>query len=217
MLPQVPTIPDSIKPILAIIKPKEQEPSKQESLYTIKDGDSLTKIAEEQKTTVLRLWQKNTDLTDPNLIESNKQLNIPLENESLPDRALPVPKPAAEPVRSPQSASNPASAPAIISRVAIPGNPYSAGNCTWYAKDQRPDMPNNLGNADTWFSNAANQGMAVGYTPQVGAVAAAIDYMHVAIVTAVHDNMVEISEMNFIGYGKISSRTAPISEFRYIY
>ncbi len=29
------------------------------------------------------------------------------------------------------------------------GNNYAAGNCTWYVKSRRADIPNNLGNANT--------------------------------------------------------------------
>jgi surface antigen len=97
------------------------------------------------------------------------------------------------------------------------GNAYAYGQCTYYAKLMRPDMPNNLGNANTWFYNAAAQGFAVGYTPRVGAVAAAIGYMHVAIVTAIHgDGTITVSEENYQGWGVVSSRIAPASEFRYI-
>lgn len=99
----------------------------------------------------------------------------------------------------------------------ITGNLYIAGNCTWYVKSRRPDLPNDLGNADTWYARAAYQGYAVGYSPRVGAVAAAIGYMHVAIVTAIHGSSVTIIEMNYQGYGIVSSREAPTSEFRYIY
>jgi hypothetical protein len=98
------------------------------------------------------------------------------------------------------------------------GNSYSPGFCTWFAKQMRPDLPNNLGNADTWFANAAAQGFSVGYEPRVGAVAAAISYMHVAIVTAVNgDGTITVSEMNYQGWDVVSQRTTSASEFDYIY
>ena len=103
------------------------------------------------------------------------------------------------------------------SSVSTPGNTYTAGYCTWFVKNMRPDLPNNLGHANTWFSNAVRNGLAVGTTPQVGAVAVASNYTHVAIVQAVHGSTVTISEMNYVRWNVQSTREAPISEFRYIY
>lgn len=86
------------------------------------------------------------------------------------------------------------------------GNTYFAGNCTWYAKSMRPDLPNNLGNADTWTSRAAAQGIPTGYVPRAGAVG---QYgMHVVYVTSVNaDGTFNLSEMNYKGYGVVSTRS----------
>lgn len=115
--------------------------------------------------------------------------------------------------------SKPGSTPPSTPRVArggSGGNSYAAGNCTWYAKSKRPDLPNNLGNANTWASRAASQGIPTGSTPQLGAVGQ--QGMHVVYVERVNpDGTVFISEMNKIGYGKISTRTVPASSFKYIY
>lgn len=96
-------------------------------------------------------------------------------------------------------------------------NTYAAGNCTWYVKSLRPELPDNLGNADTWYYRAEQQGYSVGSTPRVGSIAAARYYMHVAVVTAVQGNTITVSEMNYKGYGIVSNRTTPISEWEYIY
>lgn len=98
-------------------------------------------------------------------------------------------------------------------------NTYAAGNCTWYAKSRRPDLPNNLGNAITWLSRARSQGIPTGSTPRVGAVAwEPIGGLgHVAIVTAVRGGMVTVSEMNYRGLYVISTRTVAASHFSYIY
>lgn len=214
MLPQTPNIDFQNKVIIIIQetqKPKEQ-------LYTIKENDTLTKIAQDTHTTIEKLWEKNTDLQNPNMLEPNKQLKIPTETEELPDRPLPIQKPPEQPQNVPQATVRATPAQPPTKRTTYdPSNLYAPGYCTYYAKQQRPDMPNNLGNADTWYANAAAQGFAVGYTPRVGAVAAAIGYMHVAIVTAVHGDTIEVSEMNYGGLWVVSTRTAPVSEFRYIY
>lgn len=105
-------------------------------------------------------------------------------------------------------------------RPAIPGNDYDAGNCTWYVKSKRPDLPNNLGNANTWGINAQAWGWDYSSTPRVGSVAvdeAIGDYGHVAIVENVSGDSVTISEMNWNGLGVVSTRTVPASMYKYIY
>lgn len=101
------------------------------------------------------------------------------------------------------------------------GNGYSAGYCTWYAKSRRPDIPNNLGNANTWYARAAAQGWNVGLTPKKGAVATSTAgyWGHVAYVEGVSldGQYVTISEMNYRGLYIVSSRTVHYTEFKYIY
>lgn len=106
------------------------------------------------------------------------------------------------------------------SRQTTAGNTYTAGYCTWYVKNQRPDIPNGLGNANMWLRNARAAGMSTGSQPRVGAVAqtTAYGFGHVAIVTAVHgDGTITVSEMNFTGFNQVSSRTVSASAFNYIY
>lgn len=102
-------------------------------------------------------------------------------------------------------------------RYSTSGNTYGYGYCTHYAKQRRPDMPNNLGNADTWAIRAAQQGFSVSGIPSVGAVAVARGYMHVAIVEQVSGGRVFVSEQNYNGFGVVSSRWASIGEFTYIH
>lgn len=96
------------------------------------------------------------------------------------------------------------------------GNLYSYGYCTWYVKNHRPDLPNNLGHAITWVDRAAAQGYPTGSKPRVGAVGQYGN--HVVIVTAVHKNgTFTLREMNFTGWNRISSRTVSSSGWRFIY
>lgn len=98
-----------------------------------------------------------------------------------------------------------------------PGNTYDFGYCTWYVKNRRPDIPNQLGNAYSWYSGAVRAGFATGALPRVGAVATERGN-HVAYVEAVNaDGSVTVSEMNYQGWGVRSSRTVPASTFNYIY
>lgn len=101
------------------------------------------------------------------------------------------------------------------------GNLYAPGNCTWYAKSMRPDLPNNLGNANTWYARAAAQGWNVGSTPKKGAVATttAGGLGHVAYVIGVSldGQQVTIREMNYRGLYSMNTRTVHYTEFKYIY
>lgn len=112
--------------------------------------------------------------------------------------------------------------PAPISHpITDPTNNYIWGQCTWYAKNKRPDLPNNLGNANTWYSIAASQGVAVGTEPRAGAIGATTEgvYGHVVYVESMNsDGTVNISEMNYAGgVGVVHMRSVMPSEFVYIY
>jgi len=100
------------------------------------------------------------------------------------------------------------------------GNDYAPGNCTWYVKSRRPDLPNDLGNANTWYYNAAAQGWKVGTQARTGAVgtttAGALG--HVVYVEAWYpDGTILISEMNYAGLYSQRTRIANESDFVYIY
>lgn len=101
------------------------------------------------------------------------------------------------------------------------GNLYGPGYCTWYVKNKRPDLPNNLGNANMWYANAAAMGWNVGSTPKKGAVGAttAGSLGHVVYVegVSVDGQYVTISEMNWRGLYSMNTRTVHYTEFNYIY
>ncbi len=89
------------------------------------------------------------------------------------------------------------------------GFPY--GYCTYYVASQRP-IPWR-GNAGTWLSGARAAGFATGSVPKVGAIVVTSEsaWGHVGMVTGVSESEVTITEMNYIGFGVVSTRTVPIS------
>jgi len=96
-------------------------------------------------------------------------------------------------------------------------NPFSWGQCTWYAFNMRPDLAGSVwGNASNWSYAARVSGQAVGYQPQAGALAVfqpgvqgAWGAGHVAYVTAVGNNgWFQVSEMDFPYAGRVSYRWA---------
>lgn len=198
-------IPDP-KPEKKKEEPKP-EPPKVPIEYIVVERDNLTKVAKAHQTTVQRLWSKNVALTDPNMLKIGDKLVIPFPDEVIADRPMPV---------VPAVVIN--AQVGVVSRAVIPGNTYYWGNCTWYAKNRRMDLPNSLGNADTWYSRAKSQGIPTGLEPRVGAIAQTKGRMHVAYVEEVYGNgTIKVSEMNVRGLGQISTRVAPASNYFYIY
>lgn len=187
--------------------------------HVVQPGESLSRVAEKYQTTWTRLFDKNTAIADPNVINVNDQLVIPTADETLVARELPavVPPPqVAPPSPSRKLATGTSAVASSTGRSSSAGNTYGYGYCTWYVKNRRPDMPNNLGNANTWVARAAAQGLATGSTPRAGAVGQ--QGMHVVYVESVNDDgTVTISEMNHVGWNVVNQRTVPASYFQYIY
>jgi surface antigen len=87
-------------------------------------------------------------------------------------------------------------------------NRFAYGYCTYYVAEKRY-IPW-LGNAIDWWPNARAYGQPEGQTPRVGAVMVTREsgYGHVAYVEAVNpDGSWTVSEMNFVGWNRVSSRT----------
>ncbi len=197
-----------------------EAPKPEPVVHEVGANESLTTIAKDFDTTWNRLFNKNTQIANPDVISIGDKITIPLPDEQLTDRPLPEP-PVAQPVAATSAtprikASYAAPANAGMSQGSSAGNSYTPGWCTWYAKNRRPDLPNNLGNAGTWVARAAAQGLATGSTPQAGAIGQ--QGMHVVFVERVNDDgTVFVSEMNYAGLYNVTTRTVPASYFMYIY
>lgn len=96
------------------------------------------------------------------------------------------------------------------------GNRYDYGYCTWYAYNRRMELGLPIGgmwgNASSWASLARVAGFRVDNVPSVGAVMqtanSAGGYGHVAVVESVGgDGSITISEMNYAGWNRKSTRT----------
>lgn len=87
------------------------------------------------------------------------------------------------------------------------GHRFPYGYCTWYVA-QRKYVPWG-GNAISWLSNARASGKATGKTPRPGAIMVSTEsrWGHVALVESVKGSSFTISEMNYAGFGKKSTRT----------
>jgi surface antigen len=110
---------------------------------------------------------------------------------------------------------------ALRSQAVASANTYPAGQCTWYAKQRRPDIGNYWGNAGGWIASARRAGFPTGSTPQVGAIAVwppgvngASGDGHVAYVErVVAPTVIEVSEFNWkpYRYGYRPTGTAGLS------
>jgi surface antigen len=169
-----------------------------EIVVTIAEGDTLSSIADANKTTYVRIFNANENLSSPDAINAGDKVRIPKDDEQLPDRFG-------------QYQASVASSPAVVASTAstyttrgytsapVNANSYYVGNgmwCTDYVHSRRPDVPV-YGNAGYgWVSAAQRDGKATGTTPQAGAVA--VTNGHVAYVNSVNaDGSYNVSEMGW--------------------
>ena len=198
--------PVDVLGVLQVDKQKQKpNPQPRSEVYFARSGDSLSKIAQKNKTTVQRLYDANLKIKDPDQIKVGQKITIPDPKQKLKHRSL---------HRSLHSTTQPVD---IDKRPVVAGNTYGYGYCTWYVKNRRPDLPNGLGNADTWDDRAPGYGFKVGTHPRVGAAGVTKAYMHVVYIERVKGDQVLVSEMNYAGWNVVSQRWAPASEFNYIY
>lgn len=94
-------------------------------------------------------------------------------------------------------------------------NGFYAGQCTAYVAAHFPVTWR--GNAAAWPAAARAQGYVVNKTPAAGAALVTTENSwgskgagHVALIDAVVDGTIYISEQNFEGWGLVSKRTLPI-------
>jgi surface antigen len=189
-------------------------------IVTVQAGDSLSIIADANKTTYVRIFDANDFIANPDIINPGDRVRIPTADENLPDRlAASVQPTAATYVPAPPTSKRAVSSYSApqAKYASSAGNTYYYGYCTWYAKQRRPDLPNMLGNGGQWVANAAARGYATGTAPRAGAIAETVG--HVAYVESVNgDGTIVISEMNGpAGFGVVGTRTVSASQYRYIY
>jgi len=166
----------------------------------VKEGDTLSSIADANKTTYVRLFNANADISNPDAIDFGQKIRIPKEGEQLPDRFSNY---QATLATAPSVSTVATTATTYTTRgytsAPVNANSYYVGNgmwCTDYVHSRRPDVPV-YGNAGYgWISAAQSQGKSTGTTPQAGAVA--VTNGHVAYVNSVNaDGSYNISEMGW--------------------
>jgi surface antigen len=171
--------------------------------YKIQKSDSLEAIAKKYNVDPQKVIAFNELSADGKLKEGQTLV--------LPDGYISPVAPAGTQLAiagQPQSAASSSSAYAPI-RLGGGGSghrfPY--GYCTWYVAQKRY-VPWG-GNASAWLTNAKASGKATGRTPRPGAIMVSAEsrWGHVALVESVSGSSFTISEMNYAGFGKKSTRT----------
>lgn len=205
-------------------------------VYTVKDGDTIQKIAERYKADVSVI----TTYNDLEIKGISAGLKIIVPNGELPTTERPgyvAPRPAVRYNRT-TSYTNGYSAGFsngntwFIKRGTpmYAGNTYAYGNCTAYVYDRRIELGSPVaarwGNASSWARSASIAGYRVDNTPSAGAVIQnGGGYGHVAIVEAVLANGdLQLSEMNASvhggGFNIVSGRILPaalVHQYAYIH
>lgn len=183
----------------AITETAETVKAPEPKMVTVQEGDSLSKIADENETTWVRIFDANETISNPDIINAGDKVRIPLADEQLPDRYSTVA--AAQTVAQQQVVAQTSTTYTTRSYSSAPvsSSSYYVGNgmwCTDYVHAQRPDVPI-YGNAGySWITAAQADGKATGNTPQAGAVA--VTDGHVAYVSGVNaDGTYNVQEMGW--------------------
>lgn len=195
----------NLVPQTAQVQPEKVEPTK----YTVLENDSLTKIADKHQTTWQRLWQKNTHLTNQDILNVGEIIVIPSVDEVLADRplyTLPVQENVSEPIKN------------VSRQVSVQGNGYEYKSCTWWVKQWKPTV-GNWGDAQSWGYAAKAEGWTISSVPVVGAIAWTTkgDYGHVGLVIGIDDDSIVLQEGNYDWNGSVRTTSVPISTYKYIY
>ena len=196
---------------------KDKKKSAKEAVkYVVSEGDTLASIAMAYDTEWTRIFNKNDNIDSPDILEPGITIFIPEDSEELSDRVSSMQ--VSEPQAVNETANTQASETSVKSYSGgnTAGNGYAYGYCTWYAKQMRPDLPNQLGNAISWVASARAMGIATGSTPRAGAIGQSGN--HVVYVKKVHGNgTITVSDMNYAGWGVVTTRKVPANSHSYIY
>lgn len=180
--------------------------------YTVKRGDNVDDIAKKFKADRDKIIAFN-DMPRNGELEEGKDIFIPDGQKDEPQNRSGVSSGnsssgsviAQRPYQSFESSGKTLSGPAGK------GHSFPYGYCTWYVAS-RKYIPWG-GNAGTWLYHAKAAGYATGKTPRPGAIVVTSEswWGHVGIVEKVNGRNFTISEMNYTGFAKKSTRVLDAS------
>ncbi|TVT26690.1 LysM peptidoglycan-binding domain-containing protein [Salinicoccus cyprini] len=189
--------------------------------YSVKAGDTLSKIARAHGTTYRNIMNLNN--LSSTVIHPGQKLKVSgtASTSSSSSNASSSNSSASE---SKETVTQNVSAPAPTN-VSYGKNYYTWGECTWYVFERRQQLGkpvgNGWGNAYSWDTGAKSDGYKVNNSPSVGAIMQANAWTnyawgmgHVAVVERINSNgSILVSEMNFgSGQGVKAFRTISASQ-----
>jgi hypothetical protein len=124
-----------------------------------------------------------------------------------------IPAAIAAPTVAISTAARPVPAAPLFASIPAGGFPdrFPYGQCTWWAAYNRHVTWS--GNAGDWLVNARAQGVETSALPSIGAVVVYLpgsgysELGHVAIVIALSSTSYTVSEMNFLSWGEVNTRS----------
>jgi len=169
--------------------------------HIVKSGDNIKAIAKEYEADEKRIIAFN-ELPADGALKVGEEIIIPGG-----EKDEPVPVIQQRDYYSSDVTSDSSRGPSVIDKNPKGGHSFPYGYCTWYVASKKY-VPWG-GNAGTWLYNARAYGAKTGKKPKKGAILVTNEswYGHVAIVEKIKGSSITISEMNYKGFGKISSRT----------
>lgn len=168
--------------------------------YTVKKGDDIESIAKEFKAEADKIIAFNS-LPANGDIKEGEEIIIPNGQKEVP-----APRPASRGLNIAERPYESFGSAGKNLTGGKGGHIFPYGYCTWYVAQKRK-IPWS-GNAGTWLYRAKASGYATGKTPRAGAVMVSSEswWGHVGIVESVSSDSFTISEMNYKGWGKKSTR-----------
>jgi surface antigen len=191
----------------------------------VKAGDNIDSIATKFKGDKDKIIAFNSLPADGSL-DVGKEITIPDGQGEAPKPTTTAPStpstlPGAPIIEKRQYANASGGTPQVSSGItgadrddgkAGSGHGFPYGYCTWYVAQKRY-VPWS-GNAGTWLYHAKAAGYATGRAPKVGAIMVTTEnryYGHVALVEKVNGDSVTVSEMNYAGFARRSTRVLSAS------
>jgi len=174
--------------------------------YQVLEGDTLSGIGWQFGVKLATLKYVN-DLSNVDTIKPSQTVKIPPTGYEVPVKQIEQRERKLALARSSDS-SRSTSTIKVDTRRGYVSNGYPYGWCTYYVATRR-QVPTSMGNAGHWLSSAKSQGMSTGSIPAVGAILVTNESWagHVAVVDGVGNGTITITEMNYAGWGRVSSRT----------
>ncbi|MFC3420357.1 LysM peptidoglycan-binding domain-containing protein [Salinicoccus hispanicus] len=194
------------------------------STYSVKAGDTLSKIARAHGTTYRNIMNLNN--MSSTVIHPGQSLKVSgtASTSSSSSSSSNDSSSNSSASESKETVTQNVSAPAPTN-VSYGKNYYTWGECTWYVFERRQQLGkpvgNGWGNAYNWDTGAKSDGYKVNNSPSVGAIMQADAWTnfawgmgHVAVVERINsDGSILVSEMNFgSGQGVKAFRTISASQ-----